>query len=184
MQVAHVTRAVIFGVLLLAGSAHADGGVLRRSQSVGPFVLSVFTAPEPLRVGRADVSVLVQARGGATVVLDASVELRVRAPDGSEQTVAAAHAAASNQLLQSAWVELSVPGRWALEVTARRASDAATVSCELDVAAAAPLLAAQWLPLGLPVLCILVFVWREWLLRRKGVRALAAPPSPRAARPR
>jgi hypothetical protein len=160
-------RTLILGGLLLAGSAHADGGVLRRSQAAGPFVLSVFTAPEPLRVGRADVSVLVQARGGASVVLDASVELRLRAPDGSEQMVAAAHAAASNRLLQSAWVELPVPGRWALAVTARRASDVATVSCELDVAASAPRLSAQWLPLGLPVLCILVFVWRERLLRRR-----------------
>jgi hypothetical protein len=164
-------RALILGSLLLAGVARADGGVLRLSQASGPFVISLFTAPEPLRTGRAEVSVLVQARG--TVVLDAAVELRVRAPDGTEQTLAVTHAAANNQLLQSAFVELRTPGRWALFVTARQAGAAATVSYDLDVPPATASVAAHWVPLALPALCILLFVWRERLLRQRG---LCQPP--------
>jgi hypothetical protein len=152
-------RAVIVGSLLLAGVARGDGGVLRASQASGPFVLSVFTAPEPLRAGRAEVSVLVQARG--TVVLDAAVELRTCAPDGTQQTIAVTRAAATNQLLQSAFVDLRAPGRWRLTVTARQAGTSATVSCDLDVAPATAGLAAHWVPLALPVLLILLFVWRE-----------------------
>jgi hypothetical protein len=146
--------------LLLTGVARGDG-VLRLSQASGPFTISVFTAPEPLRAGRAEVSVLVQER--STVVLDAAVELRLRAPDGAEDTLAVAHAAGNNQLLQSAFVELRTPGRWELAVAARRAGISATVSCSLDVAPASAGLGAHWALLALPALCILLFVWRERL---------------------
>jgi hypothetical protein len=164
-------RALIFASLLLAGVARGDGGVLRLSQASGPFVISVFTAPEPLRAGRAEVSVLVQTHGA--VVLDAVVELRVRAPDGAEQTLALTRAAAKNQLFQSAFVELRTPGRWGLFVTARQAGTPATVACDLDVAPATAGLAAHWVPLALPALCVLLFVWRERLLRQRG---LCQPP--------
>jgi hypothetical protein len=155
-------RALIFASLFLAGAARGDGGVLRLSQSSGPFVISVFTAPEPLRAGRAELSVLVQARGA--VVLDATVALLVRAPDGTEQTLAATPGTANNQLFHSAVVELPTPGRWELRVTVRQAGLSATASCLLDVAPRATGLAAHWMPLSLPLLCILLFVWRERLL--------------------
>jgi hypothetical protein len=158
-------RAVIVVSLLLADVAHGDGGVLRVSQASGPFVVSVFTAPEPLRAGRADVSVLVQASG--TVVLDAAVELRLRAPDGTEQMIAVSPRAAGNALLQSALVDLRPPGRWRLAVTARRGNTSAAAHCDLDVAPATTALAAHWKALALPPLCILLFVWRERLLRRR-----------------
>jgi hypothetical protein len=158
-------RALVVGSLLVAGVARGDGGVLRLSQASGPFVISVFTAPEPLRAGRAEVSVLVQER--STVLLDARVELRLRAPGGTEQTLALTRQAASNQLLHSAFVELRPAGRWVLAVTARRADTAATVSCDLDVAPASPGVTAQWLPLWLPALCILLFLLRERSLGRR-----------------
>jgi hypothetical protein len=157
-------RVLLLAALLLAGAARGDGGVLRLSQASGPFVLSLFTAPEPLGAGRAEVSVLVQARD--TVVLDADVELRLRAPDGEEQSIAVTRAASSNQLLASAWVDLPTPGRWHLAVTARRGDDTATASCDLEVAAPPPSgLAAHWTLLALPAPFILLFAWRERLLR-------------------
>jgi hypothetical protein len=159
--------------LVLTGVARADGGTLRLSRASGPFVISVFTTPEPLYAGPADVSVLVQAREGTAVVLDAAVELRLRAPDGTEQALLATHAAATNRLLQAAPVELRAPGRWLLTVTARRGDTVATVSCALAVARASPRLGSQWLPLGLPAVCVLLFVWRERLLRRRPRRVAA-----------
>jgi hypothetical protein len=156
-------RALLFsGALLLAGVARGDGGMLRSSQSAGSFVISIFTGPEPLRAGPAEVSVLVQS--GGTVVLDAQVELRLRGPDGGEQTLATSRA--NNQLLQSAFVELRPQGRFELEVTARRAGASATVSCKLDVGPAPTGPRAHWAPLALPALCILLFFVRErWLVR-------------------
>jgi hypothetical protein len=154
-----------------AGPAFADGGTLRLTRAAGPFVVTLFTAPEPLVVGSADVSVLVQERSSAVVRLDATVALRVRAPDGTEQQLQAVHATTGNRLLQSALVELSQPGRWQLTVEVRHGSEAAaTVSTELLVGSATPRLAAQWPPLALPPLCIALYLWRARLLERQRSR--------------
>ncbi len=153
-----------------AGPAFADGGTLRLTRAAGPFVVTLFTAPEPLVVGSADVSVLVQQRSSAVVLLDATVALRVRAPDGAEQQLQAAHATTGNRLFQSALVELSQPGRWRLTVEVRHGSEAATVSTELLIGSATPRLAPQWPPLALPPLCIALFLWRARLLERQRSR--------------
>ena len=68
-----------FALLLCAAAAAADGGRVRLRQDAGSFAITVFTAPEPLAAGTADVSVLVQDRQTGAVLLDASVDLaRIR----------------------------------------------------------------------------------------------------------
>ena len=57
----------------------ADGGLLRARQEAGPFIVSIFTAPEPLRAGPVEVSVLVQSSGGG-VLTDAVVDLSSSPP--------------------------------------------------------------------------------------------------------
>jgi hypothetical protein len=163
-------RTVLLAAFLFQSEAPAlaDGGTLRLTRAAGPFVITIFTAPEPLRVGSAEVSVLVLERGAAgAVLLDATVELRVRAPDGTARMLVASHAAGSNRLLQAALLELPAPGTWQLTIAVRHESDTATVSLELPVGSAAPRLVAQWPPLALPPLCVLLFVWRERLLRHR-----------------
>ena len=54
-------------VLGLETAVWADGGTLRTRQQAGPFIVSIFTAPEPLRAGPVDVSVLVQSSGGTVL---------------------------------------------------------------------------------------------------------------------
>jgi hypothetical protein len=156
---------------MLSTVAHADGGALRLERPAGPFIVSVFTAPEPLRVGRADVSVLVQRRGDGDLLLGATIRLRLRAPDGVEQTLLASHEMATNRLFQSAWVELPSPGRWQLEITVRHDADEASISCELPVDSPAPPLAAHWVPLALPPFLIVLFAWRQRLLSRRARRS-------------
>ncbi len=160
-------RWLLVAALCLPGLARADGGTLVLTRPAGLFVISVFSAPAPLRAGVADVSVLVQERSSAAVVLDAIVALRVHAPDGTTRAWTASHAAATNRLLQAALVELPAAGRWQLEVTVRRARDEATVGCELDVAPAGTRLAAAWPPLAVPPLAIALFVWHQRLRRRR-----------------
>lgn len=166
-------RALVFAAACLwasAGPAFADGGTLRLTRAAGPFVVTLFTAPEPLVVGDADVSVLVQQRGSSAVLLDATVELHARAPDSTELLLHPSHATAGNRLLQSALLPLPQPGAWRLTVEVRHGSDAATVACELLVGSATPRLAAQWPPLALPPLAIVLYLWRERLLRRQRQR--------------
>ena len=54
----------LIGVCLIMGwpsaSCWADGGAVRAIERDGPFQISVFTSPQPLVAGPADISVLVQ----------------------------------------------------------------------------------------------------------------------------
>ena len=154
-------------VFLAAAPAMADGGRLRVRQEAGPFVISVFTAPEPLSAGPADVSVLVQDRASGEVRLGAQVELRLRGPD-SAAVQALAASPGVNRLLKAAVVDLSAPGDWSLEVTAREGGLPSQVSCVLPVAARATRLAGVWPLLAFPPLAVALFgVERTLRARRK-----------------
>jgi hypothetical protein len=158
-------RMLVLAGLLVPAPGHADGGTLRLSQAEGPFAISVFTAPAPLRVGTADVSVLVQRRAGGAVLLDATVELRTRAPDGTLAVQPATRAQATRGLFHAALVALPSPGRWQLTTVVHHHQSSATVSCELPVEREAPRLPEHALSLALPALGIFLFIVRERLLR-------------------
>ena len=158
---------LVLAGMLVPTPGHADGGTLRLSQAEGPFVISVFTAPAPLRVGTADVSVLVQRRAGSAVLLDATVELRARAPDGTVTVQPASRARANTGLLQSALLALDAPGRWRLTTVVRHQQSSATVTCDLSVEREAPRLTEHALPLVLPALGVFLFSLRERLRRRR-----------------
>src|SRR5262245_19999138 len=71
---------VLLAALLHPASlARADGGFLRLRQKVGRYEISVFTSPNPIRVGTVDVSVLVQdaATGELVPVTNVTVCLKV-----------------------------------------------------------------------------------------------------------
>ena len=69
---------VLFGVSQTV--AHADGGIMRLRHVQGPFVITIFTTPEPVPHRAVDVSVLVQRRDSNDVILDASVDLLLTPP--------------------------------------------------------------------------------------------------------
>lgn len=153
---------LVLPVLLAAATARGDGGRVQLSETAGPFAVTVFTAPTPLRVGPVDVSVLVQGADGGAPVLDAAVQVALAAPSG-ERAAAATHAAATNQLLYAAVLDVPAPGRWTLAVhVAGRAGDAA-VSCEVDVAPPLPPALAFWPYLALPGVAIALFALHQWL---------------------
>ncbi len=155
--------AVALAVLVSAPTARGDGGLMRLSQAAGPFEITLFTAPTPLRAGRVDVSVLVQA--DRAPVLDAEVQVALRAP-GLERTAAATRAAATNKLLYAALLDVPEPGRWTLEARVRAGERAATVSCEVDVAPPLPPLLAFWPYVAFPAVAIALFALHQWLTRR------------------
>jgi hypothetical protein len=156
--------------LLLSGKASGDGGTVRLKDSTGPFVVTIFTAPEPLRVGVADLSVLVQGRDNGEPILDAQVSIRLSLPASSVgvgETIAvqATHAQAINKLLYAAAIDLPAAGKATLRVDVRRGAEV-TVSCALPIAPGPPPFAAVWKYLVMPPAVILVFVLHQWLVRR------------------
>ena len=156
-------------LLLAAGAAHADGGTVRIREDAGAFRITVFSAPEPLRAGRADLSVLVQRRDDDAPVLDAEVTLRLEGPPPAAPIEArATRAAATNKWLHAALVEIPVAGPWTLRASVRAGGDAAEVATQIEVAPRLPALLALWPYLALPPLAVAAFAVREWLTRRRG----------------
>jgi hypothetical protein len=169
------------GVLLawtLAGAtstrlARADGGTVRVVEPVGAFVVTIFSAPEPLRVGPADVSVLVQDRRSGAPMLDARVTLEVLAPGGGDASptrLEATHAEATNKLLYAARLVTDRAGTWSVRATVQRGSDAVEVDCPLPVAPSASTLTDVWPYLALPPLVVALYALRAHLLRRRQLR--------------
>ena len=156
--------ALTLALILAPAAARGDGGLLRLNQAAGPFQISVFTAPTPLRVGFADVSVMVFEQVSRAPVLDANVRLTLRRGD-LERSAGATRAAATNKLLYAASLDLPEPGDWTLAVRVRSPEGEGAVSCGLDVADALPRAVVFWPYLVMPVIAIALFAVHQWLKR-------------------
>jgi hypothetical protein len=161
--------------LLCARMARADGGRLRFREPAGPFVVTLFTTPDPLTRGRADFSVAVERAGEPGLVEDAQVDLVLTRADGQGRLVVhASHAAATSKWLQAANFSLPAAGRWNVTVRVRRASESGECSGEVRVGAGG---AQDWmwdvLPVPLAGLLFLLHANRKRKYRRER-RELAA----------
>ena len=159
-----MTRAAVL-LLALTPALLADGGAIQSRQEAGPFVVTVFTSPAPLRAGPVDMSVLVQNRDTSQTVLDAAVSLHLQRAD-SDIAIPATRARAQNKLLYAANVDLAEPGEWQYFVTVIHGDSRATVSGRMIAAPAATKLAAYWTYLAFPPLCIVLFGIHQWLGKR------------------
>ncbi|MCE9564825.1 MAG: hypothetical protein K8U57_22555 [Planctomycetes bacterium] len=169
-----ITRLLLVGLLLTLSvePARADGGTVRASVRKGPWQITVFTSPTPLRAGAIDVSVLVQ--NAATGQPDSSVRVWVRAEPLNESTRRIAERAtkenATNKLLLAAVFELSEPGWWHFRVTIYHGDDTEEVAFDLEAGEPLP----RWMSLAgwiaWPVGVILVFAVHQRLVRRKNAR--------------
>jgi len=159
----------VLGVVSGTRRVEADGGTIRVVEPVGAYVVTVFSAPEPLRVGTADVSVLVQERASGSPLLDAQVTLELTPPDGAAppRRVEATHAAATNKLLHAARVDLDRPGAWTVRVSVHHGTDTVEVRGMLPVVAPASTLADIWPYLALPPLAVALYALRARLVRRR-----------------
>jgi hypothetical protein len=102
----------------LARDALANGGTVRISRAaVGPYLVSVFTSPTPLRTGEVDVSVLVQDQERETVL---DVPVRVEAVPLEADVAPLRHEAtreqATNKLFKAAKFPVPREGSWEFRV--------------------------------------------------------------------
>ena len=147
--------------------AHADGGAVQFEKSAGPFVITVFTTPNPLRAGPVDLSLLIQSRDSQQPVLDCQAFVQLRKEGAMRIRSEATHEAAQNKLLYAAPVKVPEPGLWELEVAIQRGDDSIKVAGEISVAPANPVLLVYWRSLILPPLFISLFAVNQWLKRRR-----------------
>ena len=162
-------RAALLSLILATGLL-ADGGAVQVHAETGPFAITLFASPSPLRCGPADLSVLVQDRESLAALVDARVTLRLWHGE-TELTVDATRAQAQNKLLYAAAVNFPDAGDWNYSVTVRRGSSQATVSGSAAVAAHEAGLSSHWASIALAPLCMLIFGFHQFLSRRVGVAA-------------
>jgi hypothetical protein len=165
---AAATAMLLVAIAWSAGiiEAHADGGAVQFAKSAGPFVITVFTTPSPLRAGPVDISLMIQSRDSQQPVLDCQAFVQLRKEGAMNIRSEATHEAAQNKLLYAAPVNIPEPGLWELEVAIQRGDDSINVAGEITVASSNPVLLVYWRSLALPPLLISLFALNQWLKRR------------------
>lgn len=168
-------KRAIFILLLTAGlcsSTFADGGRLRFSRTAGPFLVTLFTTPEPLTPGPSDFSVLVQDAKSGDILSDARVTFKLNL-SGTAETVqaVATHGIATNRLLQAAAVNLPASGPWMLHVEVQQSTRSATLDFPIPVEPGSRRTTVIWIFASLPPLVIVLFLLHQrqkaYLARRQ-----------------
>jgi hypothetical protein len=131
----HVVVLLTLVLALTPALALANGGTIQVSnQRAGPYVITVFTEPTPIRVGVVDVSVLLQREVGSEVVRGAQVTV-VAEPVGHQAaggSYEATHERATNRLYYAADVSLPEEGQWRLTVRVAGELGEGEVSFEVE----------------------------------------------------
>jgi hypothetical protein len=167
---------LIAALLLFAcvQAAFADGGRIRFREPAGPFVVTLFTTPDPLTLGPADFSVAVERVGAPGLVEDAQVQFILTPADhhGSRLVLDASRAAATSKWLQAANFRLPAQGLWRVTVVVRRGQQVGQCSGAVRVRAAGTRnLVWDVLPVPLLGLSFLLHQWRKRAYKRQRVAA-------------
>lgn len=162
-------------LLLLAATQflRADGGKIQLQKQAGPFVITLFSDPSVVRVGRVDLSVLCQKSSDQSTILDATVFLHLTKPDGAEIvefTLPATHGAATNKTLYAAHLDLPTAGKWKVKVDVRRGGDEASVTGDVNVLPKESLLLTYWPFFIIVPLIALLFAINRRLRRGRELR--------------
>jgi hypothetical protein len=159
---------LVFCLLGCAASAYADGGRLRLHQQAGPFVVTLFTTPDPLRAEDADFSVALENTASGGLVEDAKITLILTPMSQGEHgriELQATHQAATSEFMQAADVELPHAGSWKVTVVAQRGSEVGKCSTLLEVLPKSPLGGQIFWEIALAPIAILLFGVHRWVSR-------------------
>ena len=130
----------ILSICCTDNHALADGGRLMRVERTHGWIVSIFAAPDPPRVGPIDFSVLVQNEASGTVVADAeiAVTLSLQSDPSTTLSAPASRQQATNKLLQSALFLAPSAGDWKGTIHCSAGIDTAEIPFTLQVGAAPP----------------------------------------------
>jgi len=165
----------VFGLLFSIGQcprALADGGFLRFSKEIDGRHISVFTTPTPLRVGLADIIVLVQEGVSGTPLSTVPIVIHVYPIHDFLRSISAeaTAAAATNKLMRAAQLQFSQPGFWHMEVIVKDNGTTSKIDFDFEVAEALPpwLDLLPWIAWPLGVI-ILYALWQFLVPRRRRI---------------
>jgi hypothetical protein len=167
---------ILAGLFLATHFLVADGGIVQFQKQAGPFVITLFSAPVPLRVGAADLSVMVQKMEDRSAVLDCDVVLELSHPGESDIRVAASRAQATNKLLYAAQPVLQKPGKWHVDVEIKARGDTVHAAGDMIVLPQEAPLIAHWPYFAVLPIAVALFALNQWLKARRRVRNPRARP--------
>jgi len=157
---------IVLACVACITEAHADGGAAQFTKSAGPFVITVFTSPSPLRAGPVDISLMIQNRDNQQAVLDSVAHVELRKDGAMSISAEATHEAAQNKLLYAAQMKIPESGVWELEAAIKHGDESANVTGVISVAPSNPVVLVYWRSLALPPVFISLFALNQWLKRR------------------
>ena len=159
---------VLASFALLPGAAFADGGQLQGSELSGPFVISLYTSPIPLRTGTVELTALITNSADRTPVLDATVQIQVRSETHPESAFVMKAKRGGDGLRYFATPKLKPAGRWSIRIEASNSQGSGTFIRTLAVEDALPIYISLWPVLAFPPVAIAVFALQQRLRRRLG----------------
>lgn len=157
-------------LLLLPAILGADGGKVLFQRKAGAFDITLFATESPVRVGRSDLSVMIQDSATKNPILDAEVSIhlfRRETATITEISAPARHDQATNKLLYAAELNVSEPGNYRAEISVQTKTESALVTGDVEVAPPEPPLVAHWPYFALPLVFILLFVLNQRLKQRR-----------------
>lgn len=149
--------------LCLAAVLFADGGAVKFRKQAGSMLITVFAAPSPLRVGAADLTVLVQDTRDTRIVLDAEVILTLSISGVKRIAMPATRAPATNKLLYAAYPVLPEAGEWRAGVQVKSAGSSVNVDGVITVLPRQTSLVTYWIYVAFPLVVIVLFLVNQFL---------------------
>jgi hypothetical protein len=169
-------KSFFLALFICTGLLLADGGTVQFRGPAGPFEVTVFASPAPVRIGSTDLSVLIKKPATDATVLDADVSFHlVKSVDGKiiEVTTRATHDKATNKLLYAANTRIPANGSWRVDVLIKQGGTAAQLSGRMQVLPPQPPLEKYWAYFALLPLLAILFAISQRLKRqrRRSVRS-------------
>lgn len=164
-------RLLVVVVFLLQSPAalHADGGIVRLSERLRDYRITVFTSPNPLRAGPVDVSIFVQDAASGEPIAGARITVQAspRAHPDESIVCPATTEAATNKLFQSALFDLPEAGWWDVTIKVEGLRDPVEVHFEMEADKPLPHVWEMLPWIAWPIIVIVLFFVHKWLVQRK-----------------
>lgn len=144
-------------------TAHTEGVLQLAAEPAGPYMLTVWTSPDPATIGEdLHVAIAVVLAEDASPVLDADVLVRLTPDDGGPVVSGPATTEDSdNKFLHEAILDLNYGGDYLVEIVVEDAGGSGAVSFPLQVEGA-PVLNLPLILLTVGVVVIAVFLFRRY----------------------
>jgi hypothetical protein len=155
---------VAFAASPASVGAHGGGVPQLVNAQAGPYLVSAWTQPDPIRVGMLHIGVAVvdppESEGAVAEVsdyiLDADVQVQLKptGQNGEHLTVVASRENAANKLFYEADIELPQKGNWQVVIAVDGPAGQGSANFEIDVLAASPFNWTLWGGIGLALVVV------------------------------